>query len=522
MREERFDLTNAVNDSVERRTRVRRCFAVGFDGATVDDAPLDALRAFAPGTIVLFARNVGTLEALRELIAALRGISDPPPLIAIDQEGGRVARIGEPFLAMPAAMALGAVADAALTERLATVLGRDLARLGISVDFAPVADLALDAANTVIGSRSFGSAPHQVARQVTAFARGLARGGVAAAIKHFPGHGGTAGDSHRTLPHITADAATLQTRDFVPFAAVLSSEGAELVMTAHVVIDAFDAALPATLSPRILEGLLREQFGFDGVIVTDCLEMDAIANTAGTVDGARAAFAAGADLLLVSHHLDLANAAADAIDTALGDGSIPERRLDEAVARVDALRARYAVPAPVTSELRDETRSAAARAVTVVRGTARLRDGLPVTVMSFEGATYDGAGGVRAAAPASLSAALRARRWKSELMRVPLAPDDDDLDLLLSHLPSLGDRNFVIVVRRAHLFAEQRRAVERIVEVVPDALIVSAREPYDVALWPAARNVVAIYADEVLAFEGCADVLSGIADAGGTLPVDLS
>ena len=143
-----------------------------------------------------------------------------------------------------------------------------------------------------------------------------------------------------------------------------------------------------------------------------------------------------------------------------------------------------------------------------------------MTVISFEGDAFDGAGGVRTERP-SLSTALRARRWKSEVMRVALDPDDDDIDLLLGHLPSLGDRNFVITVRRAHLYPRQRAAVARILALIPGAAIVSAAEPYDALLWPAARTVAAIYGDDAVAFAACADVLSGRAEAAGLLPVPI-
>jgi hypothetical protein len=157
---------------------------------------------------------------------------------------------------------------------------------------------------------------------------------------------------------------------------------------------------------------------------------------------------------------------------------------------------------------------------TILRGTLRLRDERAVTVISFEGDAFDGAGGPRAER-ASLSTALRARRWKSEVMRVALDPDEDDLELLLGHLPSLGDRNFVVTTRRAHLHPKQRSAVERILALVPAALIVSAAEPYDAALWPAAQTVACIYGDDAVAFAACADVLSGRAAPGGILPVPL-
>jgi beta-N-acetylhexosaminidase len=501
----------------------RGIMCVGFPGARVADIPLAELREFAPGGLILFARNVGAAGDVRASIAALRTCGDIAPLIAIDQEGGRVARIIDPTLVaqLPPAMALAAGGDAASCERAGTLLGRDLARLGVSVDFAPCADLALDARNTVIGTRSFGDVPAAVAARCAAFARGLENGGVAAALKHFPGHGATSIDSHLALPRVNVDAATLRNRDLVPFARAIAAGAASIVMTAHIVLEALDPIAPATLSAPVLTGLLRDELGFGGVIATDCLEMDAIAATIGTSAGAVRALAAGADLLLMSHRLDRARAAVDAIVAAVEGGEVPLARLQSAAARVRGLRERYAVLRPFAGELDlDLPQRAAQRAVTLVRGDVRLRPGKPVSVISFEGTIADGAAGARPASP-SLSAALRARRQKSELMRVALEPDPADVDVLLAHLPALGDRNFVLVIRRAHLYPAQRAAVERIIERVPDAILVSAREPYDAALFAGARNVACIYGDEELSLEGCADVLAARAPAGGSLPVHI-
>ncbi len=218
--------------SQRHRRRLRR--------QRVEDAPLAELRAFAPGAVILFARNTGPADALRALVAELRALTPLPPLIAVDQEGGRVARIGDAVAQLPAAMAAGAAGDVAACERLGMLLGRDLARLGISVDFAPVADCALDPANTVIGTRAYGSDPLMVGRFAGAFARGLETGGVAAALKHFPGHGSTSVDSHLALPHVELDEATLRARDLQPFAACISAGAAQIVMAAHVVVDALD------------------------------------------------------------------------------------------------------------------------------------------------------------------------------------------------------------------------------------------------------------------------------------------
>jgi beta-N-acetylhexosaminidase len=498
----------------------RSVFAVGFTGATVASAPLEALRAFGPGAAIVFARNVGDPDALRALIAALRALDDPAPLVAVDQEGGRVARIGAPLAPWPSMMAFGAIGDPGLCERAGVRLGRELAGLGISVDFAPVADLALERANTVIGTRAFGDDPQVVAALAGAFARGLECGGVAAALKHFPGHGATADDSHVRLPRVPAAEALLRARDLVPFRSAIAANAASLVMTAHVVVDAFDPDRPASLSPRILDGLLRAELGFGGVACTDCLEMDAIARGVGTVGGAVAALAAGADLLLVSHTLATADAAADAIVAAVRAGTLPEERLRTAAARVRALRERFAQPNAARGTDDPDSLDVARRAVTRVRGDVRLRADAPVTVVSFEGVTFDGAAG-GLPPPASLSAQLRARRRKSEHMRVALDPETDDVTLLRAHLASLGDREFVVVTRRADLHPTQQAAVAAILAAVPQAIVVSAREPYDALLWPAAQRVLCTYGDDELAFAGCAEVLTGRGDPEGRLPVAL-
>ncbi|HEY0393791.1 MAG TPA: beta-N-acetylhexosaminidase [Candidatus Elarobacter sp.] len=505
----------------------RGVIAVGFTGTTPATAPLDALRAFNPAGLILFARNVGTTEQLRELVFALRAIDSPPPLITVDQEGGRVERIQHGVAALPSAMAVGATGDVALAEKLGTLLGRDLARLGINVDLAPVADLSLQPRSVVVATRAYGDDPERVGAFAGAFAHGLERAGVAATVKHFPGHGSTAEDSHVGLPRVTADAATLRARDLVPFQRAIADHAASIVITAHVVIEAFDPDRPATISRNVLTGLLRGELGYDGIVATDCLEMDAIAGSVGTVRGAVEALAAGADLLLISHHLELAEQAAAAIVEAVERGEIPRARLEDAFARVRDLRERLARP-PALDEPVDDAwpLDAARRAVTVLRGDPHLRAGKAVTVISFEGMVLDqvAASGAKTRKDElpSLSSALRRRGWKSEVMRVPLEPAPEDVDLLLEHIPALGDREFVVVTRDAHLYPGQHHAVERILALAPDALIVSARSPYDTVLWPQAKRMVCIYGGQIISLEGCADVLSGRAEIRGTLPVRLT
>ena len=478
------------------RALAARVLCVGFDGAVPGDAPLEELRALAPGGLILFARNVTSREQTARLVAEARSASGAT-LVAIDQEGGRVARLRAEAVEMPAMMALGATDDASLAERAGAQIGRDLRRIGVDVDFAPVVDLALEPRNTVIGARSLGSQPERVGVLASALARGLQRSGVAATAKHFPGHGATEVDSHLALPAIEVDLATLHARELVPFRACITG-GVDAVMVAHIIVRALDPKRPASVSREVVADLLREELGFDGAIFTDCIEMDAIAGSIGSVPAAVAALAAGVDCVVVSHHLEVANAIVGEIVRAVGEGRLERTRLEDAAARLERLPKNNGDDAADEPSIGVEI---ARRAVTVLRGDVTLEPG-PVTVVSFEDATHDGVGDSE---KAGLHQALRRRGVKSEIMRVPLEPQAADVGLLLSVVEGLGPRNVVIVTRRADLHPAQRAVVEALLRARPAAIVISAREPNDAALFDGAASVACIYGDQAVSFEGLAD-----------------
>ncbi|GAU65383.1 putative beta-N-acetylhexosaminidase [Streptomyces sp. NBRC 110611] len=315
----------------------------GFTGTT---APDWLRRRLGEGlaAVGLFGRNVHDPEQLAALTRQLRRERDDV-LVAIDEEGGDVTRLevrgGSSF---PGNHALGAVDDTALTRQVARELGRRLAGCGINLNWAPSADVNSNPANPVIGVRSFGADPHLVARHTAAYVEGLQSAGVAACTKHFPGHGDTAVDSHHDLPRITADLATLQDRELVPFRAAVAA-GTRAVMSAHILLPALDGDRPATLSPAALHGLLRAPateggLGFDGLIVTDGMEMQAISAIYGIEHGSVLAIAAGADAICVGGGLaDEATVLRlrDALVRAVRTGELPEERLADAAARVRAL-----------------------------------------------------------------------------------------------------------------------------------------------------------------------------------------
>lgn len=488
--------------STSLRALAARVVCAGFEGADPAGAPLKELRALGPGGIILFARNVTSRARTAELVAAVHGAVAEPPFVAIDQEGGRVARLRH-AVELPPMMALGATADRELARRAGAQVGRDLRRIGVDVDFAPVVDLALEPRSTVIGARAFGADPALVAVLGVALAEGLASEGVTATAKHFPGHGATEVDSHVALPVLETDLATLRARELVPFAAAVRA-GIGAVMVAHVVVRALDAERPASLSPAAIDGLLRGELGFRGAIFTDCLEMSAAQGFGGTPAAAVMALQAGADCVIVSHRLELARAVVDEIEQAVDDGRLTVARLEASAARLAALRntrlwEEEADDAEIGLEI-------ARRAVTVLRGRSALEAGVPVAVVSFEDESSDWVGEVDRA---SLNAALRRRGLRSEQMRVSRTPAPEDLELLHSVLDGLGKRELVIVSRRADLFPAQRAAIESLIARAPHAIVVSAREPYDAAVLDRARSLLCIYGDQQVCFDGLADVLTG-------------
>ena len=272
----------------------------GFLGT---DLPASFAAALARGEragAILFRRNLEDLGQTAELCSTIWAAapSELPPIVGVDQEGGRVARLPAPFFALPPMARLGQLDDPDLTFRLARTVGVQLRALGFSLDFAPVLDVGSNPDNPVIGDRSFGPTPELVVRHGLAFARGLAHGGVGACGKHFPGHGDTSRDSHLELPFVEHDLARLRALELVPFAAAAAA-GLPALMSAHVVFRALDAERPATLSPALCTELLRRELGFCGVLFSDDLEMGAIGQGFGIEQAAIQAVAAGCDLLLI-------------------------------------------------------------------------------------------------------------------------------------------------------------------------------------------------------------------------------
>jgi beta-N-acetylhexosaminidase len=322
---------------------VAKMLCVGFEGKTPPQEFLTLVRRGASG-IILFARNLGPPAEIARLCAQLKDAADRPLLTSIDHEGGHVVRTGDGFTTIPAMREIGKTGDINRARAIGHTMARELRAVNIDLNFAPVMDVDTNPANPVIGDRSFGADPALVAKMGVALIDGLQSQGVAACAKHFPGHGDTYQDSHFDLPSLPHDLGRLRKIELPPFEAAIKANVAS-IMTAHVIFRALDAEYPATMSAPVLDGLLREEFGFDGVIISDDLEMKAIADHYGVADAIVRGANAGVDLFLVCHTLEQQNLAIESLVKAVQSGDVKRERIEEAGRRIDTLMTRYCEPA---------------------------------------------------------------------------------------------------------------------------------------------------------------------------------
>ena len=460
-----------------------------FPGRTVPAWVLEALAGGLAG-VTVFSPNIGSTGQLGDLIAGLRAAADEP-VVAIDEEGGDVTRIahltGSPY---PGNAALGAVDDPALTRAVYRALGADLAALGVTLNLAPSVDVNTAADNPVIGTRSFGADPALVARNAAAAVTGLQSAGVAACAKHFPGHGSTSIDSHHEIATVTGSMEVITRRDLPPFVAAIEA-GVRAVMPGHLRIPALPGNLPASLSAAVQTGLLRGELGFDGVIVSDALEMRAVSAPYGISEAAVMAVAAGTDLLCLGRdqdqltYLEVRQALVDAVRS----GRLPASRLEESVERVRELRGW--VTAARERAARSGSRSG--------RGAAALLDGEGYVDGAVVGLTaarralrLDGTAGpgadpflVEIVPPSNIAVGTvpwGLSRWvrPSSVHRIStdlIAAGAADAAAAALSAGAAEGRPLLIVVRDAHRYPVAQSVVRALLAARPDAVVVEMGLP---------------------------------------------
>ncbi|MFI2205989.1 glycoside hydrolase family 3 protein [Streptomyces sp. NPDC020192] len=445
----------------------------GFDGTT---APDWLRRRLGEGlaSVALFGRNVVSEEQVTALTAQLRAERDDL-LVAIDEESGDVTRLdvrtGSSF---PGNHALGAVDDPGLTRAVSRELGRRLAACGVNFDWAPSADVNANADNPVIGVRSFGASTDLVARHTAAWVEGLQSTGVAACTKHFPGHGDTNVDSHHAVPRIDVDADTLHARELPPFRAAIAA-GTRAIMSAHILVPALDPDRPGTLSSRILTDLLRGELGYQGLIVTDGMEMRAISGTYGLEHGVVLAIAAGADAICVGGGLcdeGTVLGLRDALVAAVRSGELPEERLADAAARVRDLARWTAASRSAGADTEPSPEIgliAARRALTVTRvDNAVVPLNSPVYVAQFEPERNIAVGDQTPWGVAAELERLLPGTTAGSFTGEGAGPDV---------LAAAGGRRIVAVVRDEHRHPWMGSALDTLLAARPDTVVVEMGLP---------------------------------------------
>lgn len=433
-----------------------------FQGTTAPDWVLRELDG-GLGGVTLFGFNVAGREQLAALTASLRSAADP--VVCLDEEGGDVTRLEyHTGSSWPGNAALGAVDDVVLTAEVYGAIGAELVACGISLDMAPAADVNVAADNPVIGTRSFGTDPALVARHTAAAVDGLQSVRVAACVKHFPGHGATTVDSHLAIPVVDVSMDVLLERELVPFVAAIEA-GAKSIMTAHVAVPSLTGSTPATLSPAALTGLLRNELGYDGVVVADALDMHAITRGVGLTEGAVRSLAAGADLLCLgpAPSYDDVGRIIEEIVRAVRDRRLSPERLEQAASRVAALRG-WCSSASVVARSCTNGHAGLDAARRAVRLTGLVNPLVDPLVIEIETTPNMAAGEV----PWGIAP------WLPQAEVVRIRPADADPPSLLTR--ALG-RSLIVVVKDAHRHPYSRALVSTLVASRPDTTVIELGLP---------------------------------------------
>lgn len=523
--------------------KIGQLFICGFHSLVPDEQIRSLVQHEHVGGVVYFRRNIASVEQLADLSRSLQAMPrrkpELPLFVAIDQEGGMVARLDhEGMSRIPGNMALGAADDPALTEEVARLAAKEMQQLGINFNFAPCVDVNNNPANPVIGVRSFGERPERVAVHGAAAVRGTQAQGVIATAKHFPGHGDTAVDSHRGLASVPHGKERLHQVELAPFREAIAA-GVDAIMTAHVIFPAFEPEeIPATLSRRVLTGLLREELGFGGLIVTDCLEMQAIAGHYGIAEGAVRAIEAGADLVLVSHTLEEQRAAIERVVKAVRSGRISEARIDRSLERILALKAKRigntaqalsvatATAGPLTPEAvsGEMLRRAAERSVTLVKGAGSLpiETDRPVLVVWPE-LRHRTEVDEPAVQPYTLADALRPLHGQVAAAVIGTEPSDEEIAAVLERCGSVGQIVVATYTAEGAIPEGQRTLVQRIQQLPGKRMIVvSTRNPYDLNAFPEIEAYLCLYENRPYSLDAAARVLLGVRQPQEVLPVRMT
>ena len=495
----------------------------GFPGTELDEEFISLVRDAKIGNVILFRRNVESRAQITRLCAQLKDLitseTGIEPFIAIDQEGGIVTRLSDDMINTPGAMALAAAGGDA-PYRAGYITARELRSCGITVNLAPVLDVNSNPANPVIGVRSFGDDPERTLPLALAFMRGSMEGGVMACGKHFPGHGDTAVDSHLGLPLVEKSLEELELCELLPFQGAIEA-GIPAIMSSHVIFPALEPnRIPATMSRRVLTGLLRQKLGFNGIVISDCMEMQAISRFYGTVAGSVAAIAAGADLVCISHTAAFARETAEQLYAKHESGTLPRGELDASLARITEAKRRLAMSQTSSGSTAED----AAEARELLAGSFALLHA-PMPDLG-ERPFFVGSDPVRASLASSRVRQTPAfPRYMAEALggSYLVTSDEPDAAQIASAIRLASESSCIVLgTCNAHLKPEQLALMKALGACGRPMAVAALRNPYDLLQLPEGAAGIAVWEYTERALEALVPFLQKKRQFMGEIPLTRS
>lgn len=474
-------------------TQLGQKFAVGFPGFSIPDETRKIIKDYKIGNIILFKHNVESRAQLKQLCLEINTLvvetTGIKPFIMIDQEGGMVTRLSSDFINIPGAMALSATDDVASIYNCAKITGDELLEVGVNCNLAPVLDINSNDYNPVIGVRSYGEDSESVIKYSASMIKGLEDSGVLSCGKHFPGHGDTAVDSHLGLPIVDKSLDDLYQGELKPFIAAIK-KGIPAIMTTHILFPQLDSTrLPATLNKTILTSLLREKLGFKGLIITDCMEMGAIAKEFGTVEAIKTTFLAGSDIACVSHHADKAQAA---IENILKTG-IDEALVEDSCIRILSFKAKYLVDnkaqeTAVNATNIDRVKTIRENTITEYSGERKPFKANPIFISCYPFVV------TLASNPENQElcfASLMQASFGGDKLINSIDPTDEEINTILEK--AKGHTSVILGTYNGHIKKGQIKLAKALATLDIPLTVVALRNPYDLKDLPDNVYSIALY-----------------------------
>jgi beta-N-acetylhexosaminidase len=512
------------------REKVGQMFMVGFPGPEPGEQVYHFIRDYHPGFVILFARNIRSIPQVIELTNNLHSRAVISPFLYVDQEGGTVVQFREMAATVISHMGLAATGRPENAREASRILGGELNACGFDGILAPVLDVNYQENNPIIGIRSFSDDPETVIRYASQFYQGLRESGLAGCGKHFPGHGGTLEDSHLVIPRVDISPENFDRLCLQPFQA-LAGRHIDAMITSHVIFPEIDSEV-ATFSVKLIQGILREKWGFQGLVISDCLEMKAMVNHFSAEEIVDRSIGAGVDVLTVSHHLDFQRELADILYFKVKKGRVEEKRLDQSLSRILNLKNRYGLlqarktrdPEADGKAARshlDQEKKLAGQSITLLRNERNL---IPLSrnrkVLIIEWQKVKATQPLSQAEDRSMLEEMASRYFRQVETRL-LKLDGQVSEDIMARLSGFEYVIAGLYSRSPDIAGLQARALNRLRKIREDIIAVALGNPYDISYLPGIQTYLATYGFRRIQVEALFEILTGEIMASGTLPVHI-